>query len=101
MPARRKFLKSAVTEASHVARWLERIALVRPDVRFELERDGRRSLLWLPTADPRERLIAVLSPGTGERLLPIDAEHAGLSAARLRESDRRDAQRARASCTST
>ncbi len=78
VPARRKFLKSAATEASHVARWLERIALVRPDVRFELERDGRRALLWLPTADPRERLIAVLSPGTGEKLLPIYAEHAGL-----------------------
>jgi DNA mismatch repair protein MutL len=78
VPARLKFLKSAATEASHVARWLERMALVRPDVRFELERDGRRALLWLPTADPRERLIAVLSPGTGERLLPIDAEHGGL-----------------------
>ncbi len=78
VPARLKFLKGAATEASHIARWLERIALVRPDVRFELERDGRRALLWLPTADPRERLIAVLSPGTGERLLPIAAEHAGL-----------------------
>jgi DNA mismatch repair protein MutL len=78
VPARRKFLKSTATEASHIARWLERIALVRPDVRFELERDGRRALLWLPTADPRERVIAVLSPGTGEKLLPIHAEHAGL-----------------------
>ena len=79
VPARRKFLKSDATEASHIARWLERIALVRPDVRFELERDGRRALLWLPTADPRERLIAVLSPGTGEKLLRIDADHGGLA----------------------
>jgi DNA mismatch repair protein MutL len=78
VPARRKFLKSAATEASHIARWLERIALVRPDVRFELERDGRRALSFLPTADPRERVIAALSPGTGESLLPIAAEHAGL-----------------------
>src|SRR5262245_28774120 len=71
VPARRKFLKSAATEASHVARWLERIALARPDVRFELERDGRRAFLFLPTDDPRERVIAVLPPGTGERLVPV------------------------------
>ena len=50
-----------------MVRWLERIALARPDVRFELERDGRRALLWLPTRDPRERVIAVLPPGAGER----------------------------------
>ena len=79
VPARRKFLKSAATEASHIARWLERIALVRPDVRFELERDGRRALLWLPTADPRERVIAVLPPDTGAALVPVDASSPGLA----------------------
>ncbi|MBM4337082.1 MAG: DNA mismatch repair endonuclease MutL [Deltaproteobacteria bacterium] len=74
VPARRKFLKSAVTEASHVVRWLERIALARPDVRFELERDGRRALLWLPTRDARERVLAVLPPGAGEDLRPVGGE---------------------------
>lgn len=78
VPARRKFLKSAVTEASHVVRWLERIALARPDVRFELERDGRRTLLWLPTRDARERVLAVLPPGAGEGLVPVDGEIASL-----------------------
>ena len=79
VPARRKFLKSAATEASHVARWLERMALVRPDVRFELERDGKRAFLFLPTADPRERVIAVLSPNPGAALLPLDAAQPGLA----------------------
>ena len=74
VPARRKFLKSAVTEGSHVVRWLERIALARPDVRFELERDGRRALLWLPTRDARERVLAVLPPGAGEDLRPVEGE---------------------------
>jgi len=78
VPARRKFLKSAATEASHVVRWLERIALARPDVRFELERDGRRVLLWLPTRDARERVLAVLPPGAGEGLLPVDGEISSL-----------------------
>ena len=74
VPARRKFLKSAITEAAHVVRWLERIALARPDVRFELVRDGRRSLLWLPTRDARERVLAVLPPGAGVGLLPVAGE---------------------------
>jgi DNA mismatch repair protein MutL len=78
VPARRKFLKSAITEASHVVRWLERIALARPDVRFELERDGRRVLLWLPTRDARERVLAVLPPGAGVGLLAVEGEIAAL-----------------------
>jgi DNA mismatch repair protein MutL len=71
VPARRKFLKSAATEAAHVLRWLERMALVRADVRFELERDGRPCLLLPATADARERLLAVLPPGLGEQLVPF------------------------------
>ena len=73
VPARRKFLKSAATEAGHVVRWLERVALARPDVRIALARDGRDSLLFLPTADARERAVAVLPPSVGERLVAVDA----------------------------
>src|SRR5262245_48120456 len=71
VPARRKFLKSAATEGAHVLRWLERMALARPDVRFELERDGRPSLLLPATAEARERVLAVLPAGLGERLVPV------------------------------
>jgi DNA mismatch repair protein MutL len=71
VPARRKFLKSPATESTHIVRWLERIALARPDLRFSLERDGRSALVLLPTADPRERVVAVLPPSIGERLLPV------------------------------
>jgi DNA mismatch repair protein MutL len=74
VPARRKFLKSAATEGAHVLRWLERMALARADVRFDLERDGRPALLLPPTAEARERLIAVLPPGLGEQLVPVGGE---------------------------
>ncbi|MCH6562486.1 MAG: DNA mismatch repair endonuclease MutL [Myxococcales bacterium] len=74
VPARRKFLKSIATESTHVVRWLERIALAHPEVRFSLSREGRSSLLLLPTRDARERVIAVLSPGLGERLVPVAGE---------------------------
>ncbi len=72
IPARRKFLKTALTESSHVVRWIERIALARPDVRFELERDERRTLFLPPTADPRERALAVLPTSIGGRLVQVE-----------------------------
>ena len=74
VPARRKFLKSEVTEGGHILRWLERIALVRPDVHVSLARDGRSVFLLPATASPRERLIAALPASCGERLVPIEAE---------------------------
>ena len=74
VPARRKFLKSPATEGSHVLRWLERIALARPDLRFSLERDGRPAVSFLPTRDLRERVIAVLPASLGERLVPVAGE---------------------------
>ena len=77
IPARRKFLKTAMTESSHVVRWLERIALARPDVRFELERDGRRTLFFPPTADPRERALAVLPHSIGGRLVQVEGRSPG------------------------
>lgn len=77
IPARRKFLKTATTESTHIVRWLERIALARPDVHFTLERDGRASLAFLPTRNPKERAIAVLPPSVGERLVAIGGKGPG------------------------
>ena len=79
VPARRKFLKSEITEATHVLRWLERIALARPDIAFALEKDGRVSVLFAPTADLRERVIAVLPASLGERLVAVRGELASAS----------------------
>jgi len=77
VPARRKFLKSESTEWGHVVRWLEEISLVRPDVRFELVRDGRTALLLPPTRDVRERVVAVLPATTADRLLAFEGQSEG------------------------
>jgi DNA mismatch repair protein MutL len=47
LPARRKFLRSEVTEQNHIVRLVERLALSRDDVAFRL-RSGARTLLDAP-----------------------------------------------------
>ncbi len=60
VPARLKFLKSPGAESSAVRDILERLALARPDVRFQLETEGR-TVLELPAESLRERAVRMLS----------------------------------------
>jgi DNA mismatch repair protein MutL len=63
VPARRKFLKSAVTEWGHVSEWLGKAALALPAVHFDVRRDEREALHWPAVDDSLDRIAAVL----GER----------------------------------
>jgi DNA mismatch repair protein MutL len=72
VPARRKFLKSAPTEAAHVTEAVMLAALARHDVSFFLVRDGRAVREWLRVSTRRDRAIQVfenerLEPCLGER----------------------------------
>jgi DNA mismatch repair protein MutL len=61
VPARRKFLKAAPTEAAHVGEVVLHAALARPDVTFVLSRDGKVAREYLRAASRRERAIYALS----------------------------------------
>jgi DNA mismatch repair protein MutL len=72
VPARRKFLKSAATEWGHVADWLGRTALARPDVHFEVAREGRVAFAWPAVSDPLERVAAVLGEEQAAALVAVE-----------------------------
>ena len=78
VPARRKFVRSEATEAGHIARLVERLALSRPDISFQL-RNGDRLMLAARAGDPalqplEARVRAIVGNDFLEQALPF--EHA-------------------------
>ena len=74
LPARRKFLRSEVTEQGHIVRLLERLALSRHDVAFRL-RSAARTLLDAPAGSGEHdaaRLAKVVGPEFVARSLDVD-----------------------------
>ncbi len=74
VPARRKFLKRAGTEWGHIADWLARLALVRPDIHIEAQRDDRKATVWPACQDPRDRIAMILSDEDAAALIEVDQE---------------------------
>jgi DNA mismatch repair protein MutL len=78
VPARRKFVRSDATEAGHVVRLVERLALSRPDISFQL-RNGDRVMLDAQATDTAlqpvaARVRAIIGAEFLEQALPF--EHA-------------------------
>jgi DNA mismatch repair protein MutL len=73
VPARRKFLKSGVTEWGHAADWIARTALARPALHIDVVRDGRPAWSWPVVSDPLDRVAAVLGEREAEALVAVDA----------------------------
>jgi DNA mismatch repair protein MutL len=76
VPARRKFVRSDATETGHVVRLVERLALSRPDISFQL-RNGERVLLDAQATDAAgqpvaARVRAILGNDFLEQALPFE-----------------------------
>ncbi len=73
VPARRKFLKSEVTEWGHASDWIARTALAQPAVHFDVMRNDRPAWSWPAVSDPLDRVAAVLGEREAEALVAVDA----------------------------
>ncbi|MFP6900852.1 MAG: DNA mismatch repair endonuclease MutL, partial [Opitutales bacterium] len=74
VPARRKFLRTDATEASHVCRLARLYAMAHPETAFTLMENGR-TIFRSPTCKGlRERLGEIFGGGFTEDLLEVQAE---------------------------
>jgi DNA mismatch repair protein MutL len=81
VPARLKFLKGEVTEASHVTETVARLALAYPALHFRLRHGGRLTIDAPPVVDPIDRVHAVLGPRLAGAMIAVHGEETGVRVA--------------------
>lgn len=77
VPARKKFLKSDLTEFRHVSETMQRMALSRPDVRFTFY-DGSVLVFDLQPSTLQRRAAEVLAVDPSRMLLSVEGEESGI-----------------------
>ena len=80
IPARRKFLKTDNTEASHIIHWMRLIAVAHPKVAFRLLSNDR-TLMSLPVHEnPLDRILALWGREFENQLESLEFEANGIKA---------------------
>ena len=77
-PARRKFLKTAMTEAGHVNELMIRLALSHPEVSFEFINNGQTKLHTSGNGKLKDTIYGLFGREIAMNLLPVEAEYSGL-----------------------
>ena len=75
VPARRKFLKTNVTELNNILTAFERIVLVYPDIHFTLHNNGVE-MLNLRAGSVRQRIADVFGKQYNQDLVPVEVHTA-------------------------
>jgi len=71
-PARKRFLKSSITERKRILETILAFALILPDVEIHYIDDGRHVLDLLPAPSWRERIAAVLGSTTMRQMVEVE-----------------------------
>jgi DNA mismatch repair protein MutL len=77
-PARKRFLKSSITERKRILETILAFALILPEVEIHYVDDGRHVLDLLPAPSWRERVAAVLGTGVMRHMVEVEAESGSL-----------------------
>ena len=73
IPARRNFLKSDTVEYRHIIDEFQRVALAHPKIYFTFFHNGSE-MFNLPPSSLRQRIVAIFSGKTNEKLVPVNEE---------------------------
>ena len=73
-PARRKFLKSPMTEAGYISDLMERLALSRPDISFQFVNNGQTKLHTSGNHNLKDVIYHIYGREIAANLAEIDAE---------------------------
>ena len=77
-PARAKFLKTAMTEASHVGSIVEQLALSNPTIAFEYIVNGTSRLATTGSGSLKDTIYHIYGRELASELLPIDYSEEGI-----------------------
>ncbi|MEG2782767.1 MAG: DNA mismatch repair endonuclease MutL [Lachnospiraceae bacterium] len=72
-PARRKFLKTSMTEASHVGELVSRLALSHPEISFQFINKGEKKLHTSGNGNLKEVIYQIYGRDVANNLLEIDS----------------------------
>lgn len=78
-PARRKFLKTAMTEGSYVSELVEQIAMSRPDISFKFVQNGQNKLNTSGNGSLKDILYHIYGRDIAANLLPIEVSRDGMT----------------------
>lgn len=78
-PARRKFLKTAMTEGGYVTELVEQIAMSRPDISVKFVNNGQNKLSTSGNGSLKDILYHVYGRDIAKNLLPVDIERDGMA----------------------
>jgi len=78
VPARKKFLKTAQTEMTHILRYLQQCALANPEIEMKADHNGK-TLFHYQQSDWEKRVENVLGKEFAGQLISLNQEAPGLS----------------------
>ena len=79
VPARRKFLKTPITEASHVGDLMTRLALSHPEISFQFINNGQSRLHTSGNGNLKDVIYHVYGREITANLIPLEYKNNGLS----------------------
>lgn len=77
-PARRKFLKTPMTEAGHINELMIRLALSHPEISFEFINNGQTKLHTSGNGKLKDTIYNLFGRDIAMNLLEVDVEYSGL-----------------------